>query len=157
MAARLETSLWPMVLFGAARVVDDGDVAGDHVREISQEPQREHFVRYIFSPAGKIERATGHAAAVDAFQFGQIAVDHFGAENYAEAIGVDTAGLYASFSQCKIGGGETELNFARHYLQAFARADVGFGIEIGHLGRDSHAKLAGVEQRDRPHAAHAFP
>ena len=94
MARWLLASAQVMVLLGAFEPVNDRHVAGQHVRQIFQQPQRRKLGHPVAAPVVQIEVIArrgrrGHGAG----EFVQIGVDQARADVAAEAVAVEMSGF----------------------------------------------------------------
>jgi hypothetical protein len=143
-------------------VVQDRDVAGEHVRQVLEHPQRWDGRQAELAPLLQID-AAGLAVGAGQRRLGdvvQLAGDERRAELDAEAARVELGLVHAGVVQGQLGGGHGQLDGAGHDLEALARllvllGDEALGVEVGHLGGDLHRELAGVHRLDAADAAAA--
>ena len=149
-ASRLATSLSVMLLFGPLGVVQDRDVAGQHVGQILEHPQRLDGRQALLAPLLQVDRAR-LAVGADAGgvgQLGQLAGDQAGAELDAEARRVELALVHLAVVQGQLGGGDGQLDGAGHHLAgscAILLLDVVLGVEVGDFAGDADGQAGGVE------------
>ena len=105
----------------------------------------------MLSPQPEIEAAVIQAIAISGLDVLERTQNHVGAEDHAQAIGIDHAGSQPRLDASHIGGADAELNVARHDLQAFARLDVLFRVEARHFGTKRQGHVPRID-RERPHA-----
>ena len=150
-----------------AEVVVDRQVAGGHVGQVLQQPQRRHLGHALAAPAGELELALLVETLHD--PFGKLLGDRehvVGAEGDARPVRVDRAGLQAGVGQGQLGRGHAHLTLAAHHLQPLAdrllllllqRAEVvDLAGELPGLGAEADRQALGRAKRERAHAAAAL-
>jgi hypothetical protein len=142
-------------IIGSAGVEGDGDMAGDHIRQVHQQPQRIELVHAVRAPPFHLKLPVDHRAAKGFRHLLQIAVEHFAAQNDAQPLRIDGPFGQSPVIQGQASGRETGLDFAAHDLQALARRDEFFGLKVLDFAAERHRQLAGVEERHGADAAGA--
>ena len=127
-------------------VEQDRDVAGQHVRQVLQEPDRRDLADPLAAVGVVVERAVGLEAGVDRRgQLVQLGRDQAGAEVHADPGRVDPAVDQPGVEDGQLGRGDRELDVAGHVLQALADRlpEPGDGqvlhrlvVEVGDLAAD---------------------
>ncbi len=155
---------------GPLGVVDDRDVAGEHVGQELQQPQRGEVVHALGAPLADVEDAIDGGAGQRLGQLGQIGADQAGADVGPEAGRVEvrlprhvaaidqTAGAQVGIERGLMAGGDGQHDVAGHDL-------AGLAIALGHVVGQLHAvdltanlrvEPRRVEALDPPDAAAAF-
>ena len=147
-----------------AKIVENRHVAGGHVGQILEQPQRRHLGQALEAPAGKLEFALAAETLPDALGklLGQ-AQHVVGAEADADPIGIDLADLDGGVGQGQLGHGHAHLALAAQHPQGLANllllllfqgAEVfDFARELLGLGGDAYGHRAGRQDRQRADAA----
>ena len=105
----------------AAKVVVNGQMAGGHVRQILQQPQRRHLRHAFHAPAGELEPALAVPTFDDALDKIVGRRQHIiGAENDAASVRVGRAEGQFRVAERPLGRGHSHLALATHNLQPLA-------------------------------------
>ncbi len=108
---------------GATKIVVNGNMAGWHVGQILEQPQRRQLRHAFGSPTIVVEVALRTAAAIDArAEFLGHGEHVVGTEHAAGAVGIvlAIADNQTGIGQCQLRGGDAHLAFTAHDFQAFA-------------------------------------
>ena len=138
-------------------VVQDRDMAGEHVGQVLEHPQRRNARQALFAPGLQIDRrrlaiGAGLRCHADLRQFGR---QQAGAELDAESGRIELVLVHMPIVESDLGGGHGQLDAAGHHVQAFA---IGFldevlGIEIEDFAGDTRRQGRDVHALDELDAA----
>jgi hypothetical protein len=139
--------VWP------ARIVSDADMAGRHVGQIHQHPQRIQFRHADLTPLLRLKLAVLGAMGVGRHGLRRLAVQHVASEQHARAVRRQLVGPQPRVLDRHARGGEPHLDLAGHDLQRLARFDVLLGVEILDRGPDPQGQIQPFHSRQDIHTA----
>ena len=140
-------------MFGPRRVVNDGNVRGDHVRQDAEEIQRVAARQPLGPPAAEVEARSDHAGAIDGVAFLDGAANRVRGEDDAESLRIDSAGRDPRVAAGQDAGRGAELGIAGHDLQGLALRHVLGRLKILDDAGDADRHPPGFEQGDAADAA----
>ncbi len=142
----------------AAGVLGDAHVAGRHVGQVFEHPQREQVRRKRLAPTLEVEPSLDYATPIGPRQFVQIARHHVGPQHDAQPLGVQRALTQPGVDARHVGRREGQLDVAAHDFQALPRPHVLLRVEVGHLAAEGQAegRVGVAEQRQPSNTAAAF-
>ena len=132
----------------AAGVVADADVAGRHVRQVLEHPQRIHLAHGQLATSARCRSLLVDPRLERLLELFQFAIEQPGGADHAEPLGVDRRLGQAGVLPGHLGRGGGELNLARHDLDALARLDELLRIEVADLAAPGREPAGGGQLRE---------
>jgi hypothetical protein len=123
--------------------VIDGNVAGGHIWELSQEPQRGNATNGFCTPAIDLELLIFAADFHDGSKFLGVAGHTTGAKHDAKPLRINLSGSKPCVLDRKGGRRDTKLNVAAHDFEEFAIAKIADGIEVTNFSTKRRRKPFG--------------